>query len=296
MELEVVSHHGIPETSVISIRAGGTRRQSQLSSLDRAVKFPCRPEECASVKIDVLDLAGTARLSISPDTQEYTVPLESPFEGEDYTGMEVTFRLKSASGAAPDAQVTKAKDEQKEHLCRDYLEKHGLTSFLQFLLQSLMKDQPADPYTFLQRQITKKVMVNGPKSEHKAVPEDAELHELLSKLSPEGGMEVTREQLIELEQKASAAGEQLREDNLQLRETTSKLRERYDELVAGEKLFKGDISWPVSPDASLEGTTFQQLATMQDEVMGLAKENAMLVKELARMRESIDEFRSQIRS
>ncbi|CAE8593196.1 unnamed protein product, partial [Polarella glacialis] len=115
------------------------------------------------------------------------------------------------------ADRDKAKDKLKEASARDYLEKHGLTTFMQFLMQSLMKDKPSDPYSFLQRQVTKRMMVNAP--EITLLPEDSDLESLLTKLAMEAPVDISCEDLELLEREAAIAGEQLRKDNLLLKET-----------------------------------------------------------------------------
>ncbi|CAE7535376.1 C07A9.2 [Symbiodinium sp. CCMP2456] len=227
MEVEVLRHNGIPESSILSIRVGSTRRQVHVSQLDRPLKFPTKLEECSSVKVEILDVAGTARVSCSPSTSEYSIPLESPLEGEGSTGMEVGIRLGGAGAEVSPGAVEEA-EKKKEDDAKSYLEKHGLTSFMQFLIQSLMKDKPEDPYKFLQRQVTKKMMITELSS---GVSADQKLEEMLTKLSSEVTDCVPVEQLQDLQKQAEEVGDQLRKDNKELRETLDLLKGRYRSLL-----------------------------------------------------------------
>eukprot|EP00438_Fugacium_kawagutii_P017345 Skav229815 [mRNA] locus=scaffold567:394599:404831:- [translate_table: standard] len=83
MELEVVRYSGIPESSILSVRIGSTRRLVHLNQLERPLKFPVRPEEPTQ---HCCDLGTTAPAMVG--MPEYTIALESPEEGETATGME----------------------------------------------------------------------------------------------------------------------------------------------------------------------------------------------------------------
>jgi len=304
MEVEVLHHHGIPVTSVISIRAGSTRRQAHLSQLDRPFKFPIKPEECTAVKVDILDLSGSARVACQAGVRDYSVPLESPIEGESATGMEVDLRLKPLGGGGKDAGKASddedhARDKKKEAAAKAYLEKHGLTGFMQFLIQSLMKDKPEDPYAFLQRQVTKRMMASQAAC-GEIIPEESRAGDLLVKLSQEAGESVPADQLQDLEKKAEQAGEQLRKDNEELKETVSKLKSRYKTMLVENSQL--EVQSKETPGGRMAQTTspmrldatFGNLAMMQDEVSTLAAENAELVSELVRIRQAVDSIRDEI--
>jgi len=162
MDIEVTKTNNIPQNSVISIRAGNTRRQAALSALDRPLKFPNKPDSCTTFKVDVLDMLGTARLAYHPGEKQYLLELDPVNNGsgkEGSPGMEVAFTVHSADDekvndvdANNPAKESNAWRHRQELAAKDYLEAHGLLSFMQFLMQSLMKDKPAYPYTFLQKQ------------------------------------------------------------------------------------------------------------------------------------------------
>ncbi|CAK9055902.1 Protein BUD31-like [Durusdinium trenchii] len=279
MELEVARHSGIPESSILSVRIGSTRRLVHLNQLERPMKFPLRPEECTSIKVDVMDLSGTARVACQAKTTEYTIPLETTDEVPSATGMEVTVKLKpqGADSAAIDEELEK----KKEDAAKAYLEKHGLTSFMQFLIQSLMKDKPSDPYAFMQRQVTKRVVA----SQARGTETDKQLDDILQKLSAEVSESVPAEQLQSLQEQAEAAGAQLRKDNEELRGMLEMLKTRYKVLLQENT----ELAKQVGEDPS--GV---DLISMKDDVGGLVNENALLVSELTSMRKKIETMKGQV--
>mmetsp|Transcript_26799 Transcript_26799/g.50420 ORF Transcript_26799/g.50420 Transcript_26799/m.50420 type:complete len:292 (-) Transcript_26799:110-985(-) len=283
MEVEVLRHAGIPESSILSIRVGSTRRQVHVSQLERPLKFPTKLEECSSVKVEILDVSGTARVACTPSTAEYSIPLESPVEGEGSTGMEVSLKL-TGGGSGGHASAEEV-DKKKEDAAKAYLEKHGLTSFMQFIIQSLMKDKPEDPYQFLQRQVTKKMMIHELSSGGHS---DERLEKLLANLGAEVADCVPAEQLETLQRQAEEAGEQLRKDNKELRDALDKLKMRYRSLLAENS----ELAHEAGED--VEGLTNVDLATMQDDVGKMVSENALLVSELTSMQAKIMSIRDEI--
>lgn len=327
----MLRHYGIPESSVISIRAGGTRRQATLNQLDRPLKFPIGPEGISTFKVDVLDLLGSARLAYNPAESEYSLSLEPAVEGGGPTNMELAFVVRrqgeeprqAAGGGAGvgrgdgggfgeggDVDPTddeKAKDKKKELAAREYLEKHGLTSFMQFLMQSLMKDKPADPYSFLQKQVTKRMVTELSRSvagEKVDIPDEKGLEKLIKTFTSQQPSGVTPEQLAVLEREAAAAGEQLRADNAKLREVADQLKSRYGQLLQETAQLQMQASEhdggsapqmpPQMPEESPQLAAYREIAAIQDEVSALARENSALVAQLATMRSSIDAVRGEI--
>lgn len=317
MELEVLHHSGIPETGIISIRAGSTRRQAQLATLDRAFKFPNEPEECSTFKVDVLNMLGSARLAYNPSEDQYSLMLD-PVEGgavqpDESSGMEVAFRVRRCDNAkgegvedATAQEASQDRDKQKEQDARQYLEKHGLTTFMQFLMQSLMKDKPANPYSFLQKQVTKRMVsevsrsIGGDRID--MLLEDKGLDALIQNLSSgEAPFEVTAEQLEQLERDARLAGEQLRADNARLRETAASLKQKYGQLLEETAELQRTLPAAEAPElpavhdaASSQVAAYREIAQKQGEITALAQENAALVSQLGDMRMQIDSIYSDI--
>lgn len=314
MELEVLRAPGVPESSVISVRAGGTRRQCALSALDRPFKFPSSPEECGTFKVEVLDLLGSASFPYDPSKQEHSVGLETA-AGQD-VGMQVVFNLRRAtvdSYARTDGEVLSrpgsanlpssrppSRDEKKEQAAREYLEKHGLTGFMQNMMQCLMKDRPEDPFAFLQKQVTKRMVSD---MSNPFIADEQGLGSILATMPADGGVSV--DQLAALEREAADASEKMRQDNKKLREAAAELKAKYWKLLEDNQL--GAIR-EVSEEGSAEQpdvghhaesetpqvAAYREIASMQKEVTNIAEENQELVEELSRMRATIEAVRGEI--
>jgi len=138
---------------------------------------------------------------------------------------------------------------RKETAACDYLEHHGIVGFMHFLMQSLMKDKPDEPYAFLMSQIqlrmdrgsskevTGQTRAFEPSSDIAAsgdAPEatvrDVGIERLLHKLDPEASSVVTAD-LAELERGTAEASDRLRKENSSLRECADQLKSEYERLV-----------------------------------------------------------------
>lgn len=91
--------------------------------------------------------------------------------------------------------------QKREAAARDYLEEHGLVGFMQFLMQSLMKDKPADPYLFLQKQVA----MRAAQVRVEAGAQPTALQTLLSNLDTSSPT-VSEEQLAVLERRRTKRG------------------------------------------------------------------------------------------
>jgi len=334
MELEVRDHRGIPDTGLLSISIGGTRRQVQISQQCRTLRFPGKVEDMSQIKVDVLKSVGRGRVPCSmdsgPETQ-YKVSIDA----EDGSAMEVDLIARLASGepANPTQEEINGQRANREVMASNYLEEHGLVNFMQFLLTSLMKDKPVDPYSFLQKQLALKTGKQG----------DSPVDGLLDRLKPEEACKGSALELSKLESEALEAGQRLRSDNADLRRTASQLKGEYDKLMKESSFLhnkldakhaaKEAIAHPtilpfknyygrfvlaqcrphywnklhrqftdrVEPTplgaAEKEAKTraaYREIEKLQEEVAALARENAKLVSDLARGREMIEMVRKDI--
>lgn len=342
MHIEVLGTNNIPETSVISVRAGSTRRQVTVDQLaGKPFKFPHKVEDVKHIKFDVLDHLGSGRLEVFGSRQDYSLDLESATEGGP--AMSLSFAVREAGAASGhdsdtagksgsefptfaqldlnnDGIITKEEFEKasaaakgeatvkREHAAKGYLEQHGLVSFMQFLMQSLMKDKPVDPYGFLQKQVAMRAAQQRLLA---AGTGDQELESLLKKLDPDVTGAVSVEQLAALEKEALAAGERLKTDNDALRSTALDLKSEYDKLLQESMSLRDKATFPEVPGATVttpspktspeEGetpqvTTYKEILAVQEEVGSLAKENSSLVGSIAAMLKSIEAVRGEISS
>jgi len=178
LEIRLTSAKGIPEGSIISIRAGESRRQAPLRIGD-PFKFPKTRETANPFKIDVFSQLGKARLVLRPDVERYVAEISSS-DGADDTLATVEFEAvdnhskgrhqeqqraspnvaavssNASTCPRPDATVHPASVRarvQKTVLASRYLDEHGLYQYMQNLIQSLIVERPANPYQYMIRQL-----------------------------------------------------------------------------------------------------------------------------------------------
>eukprot|EP00746_Dinoflagellata_sp_MGD_P156776 gnl/MRDRNA2_/MRDRNA2_85964_c0_seq1.p1 gnl/MRDRNA2_/MRDRNA2_85964_c0~~gnl/MRDRNA2_/MRDRNA2_85964_c0_seq1.p1 ORF type:complete len:1144 (+),score=311.29 gnl/MRDRNA2_/MRDRNA2_85964_c0_seq1:120-3551(+) len=186
MEVSLVDAHGVPEGCLLSIRAGSTRRQAPLEQqAQQPFKFPHRSDKDTPFKVDILSAVGSSQIMVRakdiPNAGvDYTVPLTT----QDGSTMGVTLRVKeggslgsSPAGAPPvDTEKHSRLGEplfnvgnmvmdtpaSRRHLAalraRTYLEHHNMLSFIQGLLQTMIKEQPSDPWDFIASQLPHEVL------------------------------------------------------------------------------------------------------------------------------------------
>lgn len=329
MELTVLSHNGVPESGVLSIRAGSVRRQATIAALGKPLKFPNAPEDCVTFKVDVMDLLGSARLAYIPQETDYALsldPVAAGGWGKEPAAMDIAFRVTRATGgvAGPNVlpeggspmpgsleganaenasgeEAADAREKQnKERTAKEYLEKHGITRFMQYLMQSLMKDKPEDPYAFLQREITKRMVSAVPRIQESEI-KDMDL--LMAKLSAGESPppEVTSDQLNQLERQTEEAVDKLRVDNASLRETAELLKSKYAQILKESEMLQtaeagcayDNVPRPTDTNPQVEA--YMKIAQAQEDISFLANENHTLVENLASMRRQIEGINDEIK-
>eukprot|EP00747_Dinoflagellata_sp_TGD_P161777 gnl/TRDRNA2_/TRDRNA2_178665_c0_seq1.p1 gnl/TRDRNA2_/TRDRNA2_178665_c0~~gnl/TRDRNA2_/TRDRNA2_178665_c0_seq1.p1 ORF type:complete len:342 (-),score=88.19 gnl/TRDRNA2_/TRDRNA2_178665_c0_seq1:249-1241(-) len=321
MEINVVSTEGIPQTGVISIRAGNTRRQVQIKEgFGAPLKFASL-EENATIKVEVLDLRGTSRIAYNSAQSQYnvTVEPEEAFQSQGQSEVVLSVR-KDANGSGVDFEEANIR---KEAAAQNYMENHGLVTYIQFLVQSLMKDKPPDPISYLQKHLSARAAGRPPPvfaqafdaSPAQESPSDTDLETLLAKLS-KADEELSPELLDELQRDAAAAVERLRVDNMGLRENATDLAAQFKNLLqesealrqqaadqaakaAGKPVAK-DSTGGREPPPALRSTwnggklTYRDILDLQNDITALAKENSQLVNQLGQLRSSYDTVRVEM--
>lgn len=311
MELEVLKTRGIPQSGLLSISAGGMRKQVQLSAIDRPLRF-ASTDDISQIKVDVLDVRARARLPFqASETSEQTFTLSlDPKEAEPADpalDMEVDVVVRPCAPDSP-SKATEELDaeirQRKEADANGYLEEHGLVGFVQFLLHSLMQDKPSDPYPFLQKQLAMRItkQSGGSPTGSRAPPplnmsetDDNEISSILNHLSPQAASSVSPEDIAKLELQALEASQRLRQDNAKLRETAELMKQEYEQLMEESRNLNQKLNAKKSSKQLVAETQAQaarkEVDKLQDEVSLLAQENAKLVSDLARGREMIDAVR-----
>lgn len=169
MELVVLSSQGIPDDSILSIRAGSVRKQAPLSACDKPFKFPCKVEECDAVKVEVLSVMGFARALCVGGPQTHQLNLEAvrsaimpPVDGE----AAISIRLQAeGEGDRGDGSVRVSPERRKAKILTEtdkYMDKHSVLAALQGALKNLMRDRPDDPMAFLAKHFSQKQVGGAP--------------------------------------------------------------------------------------------------------------------------------------
>lgn len=321
MELEVLNVRGIPQSGVLSISAGGMRKQVQLSAVDKPIRFTGKTDDISQIKVDVLDVLGRARLAYHPSEQKYTLPLES-VNGETTVGeMDIVVRPSSSETPSGLTNENDEFDRRKEMDANGYLEEHGLVNFMQFLLTRLMQDKPADPYPFLQKQIATRLSATGSSLTSpvggtgipplSTLPDstlplltvpalqdtDLEVTTLLERLSPSAvsPQGVGYDDIMNLEKEAEEARKRLLADNQSLRDTATQMNSEYEKLMQESASLHDKLN--AKNAAKKDGKTqeaYREIEKLQNEVRQLARDNAQLVAKLSRGREMIDLVRQDM--
>jgi hypothetical protein len=142
MEFCLATHDGLPDQAIISVRAGGVRRQAPIAR-GAPLKFPRISMEENPVKIDILRPVSTAYLIVKPGETKYKVA----FDGGDGMSCEVELRADQGGEAVKDEKPVAGNTKD----AKDYLEEHKLVQFIQALLQTVIKDRPENPYEYMAR-------------------------------------------------------------------------------------------------------------------------------------------------
>lgn len=159
--VDTASTSGILPDSILSIRNGQTRRQAPFATVDKPFKFPAKPEDCVPIKIDVFRHVGTARTVSQAGSNECKLVLEpikrpAGYQEPAIGDMQIAFQVRPASidtiQTMGSGAVDPIKRDKQIEDSDSYLERHKITQFLQAILQSLIKEEPLDPYGYIVKQ------------------------------------------------------------------------------------------------------------------------------------------------
>jgi len=174
MELKLLGARGLPEGSLVSIKIGTIRRQAAIGS-GKPYRFGGIGEGKQQMKVDIYAPVAHARLLIEPCEAKCTVQLEGSSSAALGKGrllgvqdMALDFSVSgSLSGAdfpasdndncsnqasRPSSALSDRNAARRHQVALEtqpYFEQHHLMEVMQVLLQSVIKDKPADPYTYM---------------------------------------------------------------------------------------------------------------------------------------------------
>jgi len=145
MEVSLVARGTVPEDAVLSVRAGTIRRQAAVGS-GRSFRFPKSAIKENPLKVDILQQIGSAYLVLKPGEDQYKLK----FNNEGLNCEVGVKTLADGEEASPDPEAKKSDStagSAKE--AKDYLETHQVLQFVQAVLQTVIKDKPADPWSYI---------------------------------------------------------------------------------------------------------------------------------------------------
>eukprot|EP00929_Paragymnodinium_shiwhaense_P076281 TRINITY_DN39189_c0_g1_i5.p1 TRINITY_DN39189_c0_g1~~TRINITY_DN39189_c0_g1_i5.p1 ORF type:complete len:1170 (+),score=420.06 TRINITY_DN39189_c0_g1_i5:206-3715(+) len=168
MEISLHETRNLPKGSLLSIRAGTTRRQAQAETGKFKLSFPKGNNPSEPLRIDLLATLGSAAIDISAGLDSYDVCF--PQGNNNYAvklGVHgaVPTDPKMSSGpldllgapAVDSPKGGKSGDPGRRHVAalnaRKYLDDHKLLNWAQILFHDLIRDEPTDPWAYIEEHL-----------------------------------------------------------------------------------------------------------------------------------------------
>mmetsp|Transcript_25184 Transcript_25184/g.57926 ORF Transcript_25184/g.57926 Transcript_25184/m.57926 type:complete len:315 (-) Transcript_25184:1-945(-) len=164
MEVYVAEVKGLPEGTILSIRAGTTRRQAPLP-ITEPFRFPNLPFNAQNFKVDVMQTLGVARLDLNPLEMGPTVTLPIPLQDGSEASIQFSVREEPLLCGKRAAELKKFEmmqrdgndddaGSQEEKLrtameARAYARQHNLNAVMQEMLQYVLRSKPEAPYSLM---------------------------------------------------------------------------------------------------------------------------------------------------
>eukprot|EP00931_Biecheleriopsis_adriatica_P066348 TRINITY_DN40729_c0_g1_i1.p1 TRINITY_DN40729_c0_g1~~TRINITY_DN40729_c0_g1_i1.p1 ORF type:complete len:642 (+),score=187.44 TRINITY_DN40729_c0_g1_i1:58-1926(+) len=146
MEFSFIAQHNISDDTIMSIRAGSEKKQAPLKS-GRPFVFSKMPLEENPVRLDLLRPIGTAYLCLKPGGGQYKVT----FDGDSEATCELQVQMNEAEGRAEEAVEPSSPKLSANVEAKAYLEAHQVLPVLQSVLQTIVKEKPAEPFAHIAR-------------------------------------------------------------------------------------------------------------------------------------------------
>jgi Ca2+-binding EF-hand superfamily protein len=149
MQVTLVDFEGVPAESIISIRAGGERRQAAVKQ-NHPFKFPSALKDANPLRIDIFSPLGSRLLSLDPSRARHTVDvggsMKVVLDVQQQLGDSST--MPAAGQKVPSIPGFKSKLGQASEF-NSYLERHNIVNFIQEIFLEMLHKMPDDPYSFL---------------------------------------------------------------------------------------------------------------------------------------------------
>lgn len=149
MEVSVFNKSGISDQALLSVRAGGVRKQAAISC-GKPFRFQEAGEDTDVLEIGLLEPVANTHIAYRPGQQCYLVRFPASDGCERFCELTVA-RPEPQAGTAKD-DTSPSNDRGAAVEAKDYLEAHGLPSFLQAVLRATVRERPKDPFAFIGQQ------------------------------------------------------------------------------------------------------------------------------------------------
>lgn len=150
VEVSILSHTGIPQDAVLSIRAGSARKQAAIGS-GKPFRLPHLSVQESPVKIDIMQCIGTAYLCVKPGEERY----QAVFQTGGCQPMVCELGVRPTPGEDSDRRDEPAPEASPcSEDAQQYLDRHGIVPFVQAVLQTVIKERPEDPFKHVARHCT----------------------------------------------------------------------------------------------------------------------------------------------
>lgn len=151
MEVHIADVKGLPEGSFIAIGHHGQRVMRQ-GDLSKPCRFSENVDQAGVLKVEILNIAGSARVVRLPGPHEYELSVPCP-AGAVQMNLVVTGTGSPSPVNGKSNGNNNTKVEQQVHECQRYLEMHNLTDYLQAMVKGLLEVRPDDPFAWMAAQL-----------------------------------------------------------------------------------------------------------------------------------------------
>lgn len=176
MEVSVLDADGLPGGSLLSVRAGNTRRQAPVP-LYEPLRFPTSPLTARNLKVDILQTLGTARLDLDGrgESKPYTVAIDMGFGERARVNLAIREdprlcgkraaelrMMERAAASAARSEVSADADEtasgysyahshaaaaEKRTPSSEYARQHNIPESVKEMLQYVLRERPDAPFS-----------------------------------------------------------------------------------------------------------------------------------------------------
>lgn len=183
MQVHVSDVKNVPDGSILSIRAGQTRRQAPLP-LAEPLRFPNLPLNAKHFKVDILSSLGTTRLEIEARRPEEAYAVRVDLNNGQTATATLTVREEPSLCGKQSAEL---KQFERNLRCesigktpepiastraspspvgakldtREYAREHNLSGVVQAMLQQVLLCRPECPYEFMSEYLRKCSLEHG---------------------------------------------------------------------------------------------------------------------------------------